>query len=174
MGRKAEGSSAKHGQNTTEKEAQLNDDFQRQYTALLMTLPIEERKTTFEQMKRQMQPVSQELWDTYAAKLYNFGLDFQTEYSPEEAEARSQQITARMAELSQQLVEYTEEAQKFLLDSKRIEWRNRRLFRRSTIPNDFIYKEQTYVFETPFIFLFIDCFFVFMCPIVLPKCRCNL
>lgn len=103
-----------------EKEAQLNDDFQRQYTALLMTFPIEERKAAFEQMKRQMQPVSQELWDTYATKLYNFGLDFETEYSPEEAEARSQQITARMAELSQQLLEYTEEAQKFLRIEKEL------------------------------------------------------
>ena len=103
-----------------EKEAQLHDDFQRQYAALLMTFPIEERKATFDQIKRQMEPVSQELWDTYATKLYNFGLDFQTEYSPEEAEARSQQITARMAELSKQLVGSSKEGQKFLRTSKEL------------------------------------------------------
>lgn len=103
-----------------EKDAQLHDDLQRQYTALLMTFPIEERKATFEQMKRQMQPVSQELWDTYATKLYNFGLDFETEYSPEEAEARSQQINTRMAALSEQLLESSKEGQKFLRTSKEL------------------------------------------------------
>ena len=85
-----------------------------------MTFPIEERKATFEQMKRQMQPVSQELWDTYATKLYNFGLDFETEYSPEEAEARSQQINTRMAALSEQLLESSKEGQKFLRTSKEL------------------------------------------------------
>lgn len=103
-----------------ERETQLYDDFQRRYTALLMTLPIEERQALFNQMRHQIESVSPDIWKAYATKLYDYGLDFETEYSPKESEVRAKQINAHMAALSEQLLEAAKESQKFLYISKEL------------------------------------------------------
>ena len=106
-----------------QEETRLNEEFQRQYAALLMTYPIERRQTIVNQMERQFieSQAPQDIWDAYINRLYSYGLDFQREYSPEEFNTRSKQIQSRMLTLSEKLMESAKEGQKFLYIQKELD-----------------------------------------------------
>ena len=106
-----------------QEENRLNEEFQRQYAALLMTYPIERRQALVNQMERQFieSQAPQDIWDAYINRLYSYGLDFQREYSPEESDAISKQINDRMFTLSEKLMESAKEGQKFLHIQKELD-----------------------------------------------------
>ncbi len=106
-----------------QEENRLDEEFQRQYAALLMTYPIERRQALVNQMERQFieSQVPQDIWDAYINRLYSYGLDFQTEYSPEESDALSKQIHHQMFTLSEKLMESAKEGQKFLHIQKELD-----------------------------------------------------
>ena len=93
---------------------QNNVEIDRQFVSFLMAIPIEERRTTFEQLEHQLKSEVPEYWDVYSAKLFYYGLDFQTEHSPEESKALLQQSIERLATLNEQGLEQTKRSIEFL------------------------------------------------------------
>ncbi len=97
------------------KDEQLAVDLRKSFAAWLMTLPIQRREALLVNMKRQfMESGVREAWDAYEAGLYSAGLDFQTQYSPEKAEAESHRILAQMRRITNNMLKSSQEAQKFL------------------------------------------------------------
>ena len=104
------------------KDEQLAVDLRKSFAAWLMTLPIERREALFEDMKRQfMESGVPEAWDAYEAGLYSAGLDFQTEYSPEKAEAESHRILGQMGRITDNMLETSQEGQKLLDIQKKLD-----------------------------------------------------
>ena len=102
-----------------QQESQLNDDFQRQAVAMLMTVPIERRVAIFNMLKRQaLESAGQDFWEKYSRTLYSYGLDFETEISPEDAETQYKQVVKKMFILSEQQLETSKEGQVFLETQK--------------------------------------------------------
>ena len=104
------------------KDERLAVDLRKSLAAWLMTLPIERREALFEDMKRQfMESGVPEAWDAYEAGLYSAGLDFQTQYSPEKAEAESHRILGQMRRITDNMLETSQEGQKLLDIQKKLD-----------------------------------------------------